>query len=95
MTRSDRGLQRVRAEGAAELLGSLERGKPATDQKLIPTTPVLIEQEDHLAGRSDSRARARRLDLHQRDETVDLRLLRREPGEDAAESERVLAQSSA
>ena len=35
---------------------------------------------------------ARRLDLHQRDQAVDLRLLRSELGQDAAEAQRVLAQ---
>ena len=40
----------------------------------------------------DARARARRLDLHQRDEAVHLRLLRRELGQDAAEAQRVLAE---
>ena len=40
----------------------------------------------------DPRARARGLDLHQRDEAVDLGLPRRQLGQDAAEAQRVLAQ---
>ena len=40
----------------------------------------------------DARPRARRLDLHQRDEAVDLRLLRSELGQDAPEPQRVLAE---
>ena len=42
--------------------------------------------------RPDARRSTRRLDLHQRDEPVDLGLLRDELGEDAAEAERVLAE---
>src|SRR5439155_335531 len=44
------------------------------------------------AGRAGPRPRARCLDLHARDEAVDLRLLRNQLGEGAAETERVLAE---
>ena len=88
----DRGLQRVRAERAAELLGALERGETATDEELIPARAVLIEEQDRLSRRADARPRARRLDLHQRDEAVDLGLLRDELGQDAPEPQRVLAE---
>ena len=90
----DRGLQRVGAAGAAERLGALERGEAAADEQLIPARAVLIEQQDRLARRADARAEPRRLDLHQRDEAVDLGLVGRELGEDAAEAQRVLAQSA-
>ena len=59
---------------------------------VIPARAVLIEEQDGLSRRADARAQARRLDLHQRDEAVDLRLLRSELGQDAAEPERVLAE---
>ena len=66
--------------------------RPRRIEQLIPARAVLIEQQDRLARRADPRARARRLDLHQRDEAVDLRLLRGELGQDAAEAQRVLAE---
>ena len=71
----DRGLQRVRPERAAELLGARERGEAAADEQLVPARAVLVEQQDRLARRPDARAEARRLDLHQRDQAVHLRLL--------------------
>ena len=45
----DRGLQRVGAERAAELLGAFERGETTTNQKLIPERAILIEQQDGLS----------------------------------------------
>src|SRR5439155_512472 len=69
----DRGLQRVRAERAAELLGPLECGETTMDEDVIPARAVLIEEQDGLSRRADARARARGLDLHQRDEAVRLR----------------------
>src|SRR5438034_50272 len=62
------------------------------DEKWVPAGTVLIEQENDLPRRTDSRARAGCLDLHQGDEAVDLRLLWREPGQDSAETERVVTQ---
>src|SRR6266446_10630455 len=84
----DRGLERIRTEPSAELLGALERGETAAHEQVIPARAVLIEQEDRLARRADPRERARRLDLHQRDEAVDLGLIRNELGHDAAETQR-------
>jgi len=49
---------------------------------------VLIVEQDGLPGRADARPRARRLDLHQRNQAVDLGLLRRKLGQDTAETER-------
>src|SRR2546422_11695283 len=43
VTGGNRGLKRVRAEGAAELLGAFERGETAADEELVPATAVLIE----------------------------------------------------
>src|SRR5262249_56371853 len=88
----NRGLQAVRAERAAELLGSRQRGEAAADEELVPAGPVLIQEEDRLARRTDAGAQARGLDLHQGNQAVDLRLLRHEPGQDAAQAERVLAE---
>src|SRR2546428_975620 len=65
------------------------------DEKRVPTATLLIDQQDDLARRADTCARAGRLDLHQRDEPVDLRLVWREAGQDAAETEGVVAQPRA
>src|SRR2546428_283739 len=92
MTGGDRALERVRAQPAAELFGTRERRETTTDEDVIPATAVLIEQEDGFPRRADPRAQARRLDLHQRDEAMDLRLLRSELGQDATETERILAE---
>ena len=53
---------------------------------------VLVEQQDRFAVRADARAQARGLELHQRHEAVHLRLVAREPGEDASEPQRFFAQ---
>src|SRR5204863_4819202 len=71
---------------------ALERRETATDEDLVPERPVLIEQQHGLARWPEPRPRARRLDLHERDQAVDLRLRRHEPGQDAAEAKRVLAE---
>src|SRR2546425_2439685 len=62
-----------------------QRGETATDEQLIPARPVLIGQQDGLAPRPDARAQARRLDLEQRHEAVDFRLLGNELGQNPAE----------
>ena len=59
---------------------------------MIPPRPILIEQQHWLSRRTDPRARTGRLNLHQRDEAVDLRLLRYEPGQNPAEAERILTE---
>ena len=73
-------------------VGPIECRKPTADQQLIPQRAVLIEEQDRLPRRAHARPRARRLNLHQRDQAVHLGLLRREPGEDAPEPQRVLAE---
>src|SRR5260370_15989588 len=44
MTGRDRGLQCIGALFPAERLGTLERGETSSDEELIPTRAVLIEQ---------------------------------------------------
>src|SRR5260370_41663569 len=46
----DCGLECVRATAAAELSGTLERGKTTADEELVPECAVLIEEEDGLSG---------------------------------------------
>src|SRR5215207_5881213 len=57
----DRGLQRVRADGAARRVRALQGGEPAANEHPVPARAVLVEQEDRLAVRPDPRAAARRL----------------------------------
>src|SRR3712207_8420557 len=52
-----------------------ERRGTAVDEDAVPAPPVLVEQQDRLAGRAGASAQARRLDLHERDEPVHLRLV--------------------
>ena len=92
VTGRDRALERVRAVGAPERLGPRQRRQPAPDEQRIPARAVLVEQQDRLSRRPRARARARRLDLHQRDEAVHLRLVRSQLGQDPPQTQRVLAQ---
>ena len=56
---------------------------------------VLIEEQDWFAGGGDAGAGAGGLDFHEGDEAVDFRFGGSEFGEDAAEAERVFAESGA
>src|SRR5262245_43814445 len=92
MTGGDRGLQRIRPKRASERFSALQRRKAATDEELIPPRAVLLEKRDDLSRRTDTRPRPRRLNLHQRDEAMNLRLLRNKSGQDAPETQRLIAQ---
>src|SRR2546426_1351455 len=95
MTGGDSPLQRVGTQGAGELLGALERREAATHEELVPARPILVEQQNRLTRRTDPCLEPRRLNLHERDEAVDLRVLGRQLGQDAAEPARILAQRGA
>ena len=58
MACGDRGLKCVWPLTPTEPLGTLERSEPATDQQLIPSRAVLIEQQYRLA-LGPTRARSR------------------------------------
>src|SRR5467141_1527939 len=58
----------------------------------MPLCTVLVEQQDGLSRRAHPRPRTRRLDLHERDQAVNLRLLRSELGQETPETQRVLAE---
>ena len=86
----DGGLQRVRAGTAvhigAELLGAIECSETAVDEQLVPTSAILVEEQDGLAGGTETRGVARGLYLHERDEAVDFRFTGRKLGQDAAKT---------
>ena len=92
MTSSDRSLERVRARSFTELLRPLECGETTANEELVPERAILIEQQDGLARRTDAGLRPRGLDFHQRDQAVDLGLLRSQPGQDASQAQRVFAE---
>src|SRR5262245_25203076 len=92
MTGGNRGLQSVGAERASERLGTRQRCETATDEEPVPARAVLLEKRDGLSSWADPRPQSRGLDLHQGDQAVSLLLLRNELGEDAAETQRFLAQ---
>ena len=62
---------------------------------LIPKRAVLIEKQDRLSRGTDSSARSRSLNLHQRDQAVDFRLIRNQSRENSAESQRIFAERRA
>ena len=62
---------------------------------MVPKRAILIEQQDRLAGWTDSSVSPGGLNLHQGDQTVDFGFLRREFGEDAAEAEGVFTEGGA
>jgi hypothetical protein len=90
MTRRNRGLQHVRPERAANRDRVSQRRESTLNQHAIPQRAILIEQPDRLARGPDTRAQPRRLNLHQRDESVHFRLVRRPRGQHASETERIL-----
>ena len=77
---------------AAERLGAGQRRQPAADQQPVPKPAILVEQQHRRAIRAGAGAGARRLDFHQRDQPVHLRLVGCKPGQDAAEPQRLLAE---
>ena len=64
----------------------LKSGEAAADEQLVPTSAVLVEQEDGFAAGADTGVEARGLDLHQRDEAVNLGLCRGKFSQDASEA---------
>ncbi len=88
----DRGLQRVRAQRAAELLGALQPGQAALYEQVVPACAVLVGEQHRLAVRPDPRPQPRGLQLHQGQQAVDLGLARHQRGEDAPQAQGVLAQ---
>lgn len=92
MTGGDCGLKRIRTVHSAELFRLLECGQTATDEEVIPQRAVLIEEQDRLSQGADPSLGARGLNLHERDEAMDLGFLRNELGQDTPETRRILAE---
>ena len=81
-----------RVGGAARAPEGVET---ALDEEPVPQRAILVEEEDRLALRADAGPGAGGVQLHQRDEPVDLRLARGEAGQDPPEAQRVLAEGGA
>src|SRR5215208_6147606 len=90
MTSRDRGLEGVRAVRTIQLLCPVQCCEATADEQLIPASTILIEQQDRLSRGAEPRPSARFLDLHQRHQTMDLRLRRRQLGQDPAQTKRLL-----
>src|SRR5262249_42090739 len=73
-------------------LRARERCKAPPDHQLIPARAVLIEQQDRSAARIDTSAEARALNFHQPHKPVNLRLIWRKLGQDAAKPQSFLAE---
>ena len=76
----------------AERFGAASAASPRRISSRSQRRAVLVEQQHRLARGPTRAPQPRRLDLHQRDEAVDFRLLRRELGENSAQPQRVLAE---
>jgi len=91
MTGDDCGLQRVVSCSATELLCAMKRGHSSLDLNVVPQRPVLLKQEDGFAIFPFAGRGARRLQFHQREETVYLRFTGEKLHEDSPEPQRVVA----
>src|SRR3954463_6498209 len=92
MTGGNSRLQGVRADGGAQCLGPGKRGQTTPDQQLIPSCPILFQQEDRFALRTSSGAEARGLNFHQGNQTMDLRLLWGQLRQDPSQAERLITE---
>src|SRR5262245_60846622 len=93
MTGVERSLQGIRT--SAERLCALERGEAAANEEMIPTRAVLLQEENRLTIWTCARGGTRGVELHERDEAVNLRLVRHERGEHATEAHGVFAERRA
>ena len=92
MAGGERGLQGIGTAAAAERPAARERVEAAPDQQRIPARTVLLEQQHRPALRVDPGVGARGLQLHQRDQAVDLALVGHQAGEHPAEAQRLVAE---
>ena len=96
MAGRDGRLQRVRSEGASGAMGQglrlFQRRESVPDEHAVPPRAVLLQQQDRLAVGGGARPQPRRLQLEQRHQPVDLRLVRRQRRHDARQPHRLLAQ---
>ena len=88
----DRRLQRVRAAGGLETVGSSQCVNTTPDEELVPGAPVLVQQQDGLSGGPDAGAQSGRLELHEGDEAVHLGLVGHEARQHTAQAERLGAE---
>src|SRR5258706_7524489 len=77
--------------GGGELFRMRQCCETSADEKLVPVCAVLIEKQNGLSRRAHTRAGTRRLNLHERDQALDLWLLWRELSQNAPEAQRLFA----
>src|SRR5579871_2391826 len=92
MTGRDGGLQRVATEWLLQRLRPLKGGLPAMQEQLIPAGTVLIQQQNRLALGTCARRQTRGVELHERQQAMNLSLTRHELRENAPEPQRLLTQ---
>ena len=75
-----------------ERVGAGQSGLAPADVEPVPCAPVLVQAAARAARRTDARPQPRRLELHQRDQPVHLRLVGHERSEHASEAQRLGAE---
>src|SRR5579872_6205092 len=91
MTAGDLPLQQILSARAAQLSRPVEGGETAPDEQLIPKRAILIEEKNRLSRWPRARAGTRRLNFHQRDQTMDLRFARRKLRQHPSQTQRIFA----
>ena len=92
MTGRDGTLQGVGSEWTVKALGTRKCRESSADEQLIPQSPILLQQENRLSRWAYPCRRPGGLQLHQRDQAVDLGRRRVDLGQNPAQAQRVLAQ---
>ena len=90
MTGDDCGLQRVVTRPAAQPLRMVKCSHASLYLDVVPPRPVLVEQQNGFSVLTLACRGPRRLQLHQRQQTVDLRFIGKKFHEDAPQPQRVI-----
>jgi hypothetical protein len=90
---TSRRTQGIRAAGAAQGFGALQRREAAADQEAVPTRPILLGQRNRRAVGRGAGGEPRGLDFHQREQAQHLRLVGHRRGENAAQAAGLGAQA--
>src|SRR5438093_1233242 len=72
--------------------GEIEVMEAESDQAIVPEAAILIFQKNEVAELVDACRRARALECHQRDQSMDTRLRERGPGDQLSQAHRLAAE---
>ena len=92
MTRRNRRLNRIRTSHPTKLLRPFQRRQSPVDEQSIPLRAILIQEQNRLSRRTHSRLRPRRLNLHQRHQSMHLRLFRNKSHQNSPQPQRLFTQ---